>query len=77
MEVDEPLQYVPFKRLHIGQVEQVYGYIRRNAGIKGELENKHFSPRAAELRWNKALKEEDLIESEHDIHSEKVPPPAQ
>lgn len=75
-EIEEPLQYVPFKRLHIGQTDQVNDYIRKRAGIKGTLENMHLCPRAAELRWNKALKEEEP-EPEYDIHSEEVPPPAE
>ena len=75
-DIEEPLQFVPFKRLHIGQVEQVHEHVRRKAGIKETLENMHLSPRAAELRWNKALRE-DNIEPEHDVYSEKVPPPAE
>ena len=76
-DIDDPLKPVPFKRLHIGQTEQVNDYIRKRAGIKGTLENMHLCPRAAELRWNKALKEEDDIELEHDIRSEEVLPPAE
>lgn len=76
MDIDDPLKPVPFKRLNIGRVEQVHESIRRKASVKGLLENAHFSPRAAELRWNKAL-EEDETEPEHDIHSEEVPPPAE
>ncbi len=78
--IDDPLKPVPFKRLHIGQVEQAHEYIRKRAGIKGTLENMHLCPRAAELRWNKALKEEEDIEPEqrqsrcYDIPSEEVPP---
>ena len=81
-EIDDPLKPVPFKRLNIGQVEQVHEHVRRKASIKGVLENAHFSPRSAELRWNKALgvadvKEEEPIEPEHDIPGEKVLPPAE
>ena len=70
-DIDDPLKPVPFKRKNIGQVEQVHGYIRRRAGIKGVLENKHFTPRAIELRWNKAIRE-DETESESDICSEEI-----
>lgn len=77
IDIEEPLQYVPFKRLNIGQVEKVHEHVRRKSSIKGELENMHLSPRSAELRWNKALKdEEDDIELEHDIPDKKVLPPA-
>ena len=70
-EIEEPIKPVPFKRLHIGQVEQVHEYIRKRSGIKGTLENMHLCPRAAELRWNKAIREEP---SESEIPSEEVPP---
>ena len=73
MDIDDPLKPVPFKRLHIGEVKEAYEYVRRRAGIKGTLENMHFTPRASELRWNKAIKEDD-IEPEHDIPSEEVSP---
>lgn len=72
-DIDDPLKPVPFKRLNIGQVEQVHEHVRRKASIKGELENAHFSPRSAELRWNKVFREDD-IEPEHDIPSEEIPP---
>lgn len=75
MDIDDPLQYVPFKRLNIGQVEQVHEHVRRKASVKGELENMHLSPRSAELRWNKALDEED--ETEHDIPGEEILPPSE
>ena len=64
MDIDDPLKPVPFKRLNIGQVEQVHEHVRRKASIKGELENAHFSPRSAELRWNKALADDALKEDE-------------
>ena len=77
MDIDDPLKPVPFKRLHIGQVEQAHEYIRKRAGIKGTLENMHLCPRAAELRWNKALadEKEEQTEPEHELHGEEVPPP--
>lgn len=75
-DIDDPLKPIPFKRLHIGQVEQAHEYIRKRAGIKGMIDNMHLCPRAAELRWNKALKEEEP-EPEHDIPSEEVLPPAE
>lgn len=73
-DIDDPFKPVPFKRLNIGQVEQVHEHVRRKASVKGVLENAHFSPRSAELRWNKALKEEDDIEPEPYIPGEEVPP---
>lgn len=75
-DIEDPLKPVPFKRLHIGQVEQAHEYIRKRAGIKGTLENMHLCPRASELRWNKALADEKETETEpeHDIPGEEVPP---
>lgn len=64
IDIEEPLQYVTFKRLNIGQVEQVHEHVRRKASVKGELENMHLCPRATELRWNKAFADEALKEEE-------------
>lgn len=73
-DIDDPLKPVPFKRLHIGQVEQVHEFIRRKASIKGTLENLHLCPRSAELRWNKAFMED---ETETELSGEEVSPPAE
>ena len=73
-DIDYPIKPVPFKRLHIGQVEQVHEHVRRKASVKCELENMHLSPRSAELRWNKALKEdeEDETEPEYELQDNET-----
>lgn len=78
-DIDEPLKDVPFSsfthRLGSGNIEDHMNYM---TSVWGTLHRMHIIPRAADRRWNKALREaekEEDTELVDDIHGEEVPTP--
>lgn len=79
MDIDEPLKEVPFSSFTtlLGD-HKVTDYILYRTSVNGTLHRMHIIPRAADRRWNKALREaekEEDTESFDDIHGEEVPTP--
>lgn len=78
-DIDEPLKEVPFSSFTTPLGDpKVIDYILYRTSVNGILHRMHIIPRAADRRWNKALREaekEEDNEPEHGLYGEEVPTP--